>query len=66
MTIPFAAGIHDVDLEVTPATNTLPIRRLCLEDGKSQQVDAVWVHFPSLTLEWLQQRYTGIDRRHYR
>jgi len=38
--IPFATGIDDVDLEVTPATNTLPIRRIGLKEGESQQVDA--------------------------
>jgi uncharacterized protein len=65
-TIPFAPGLHDVDLEVTPATNTLPIRRIGLKEGESRQVDAVWVRFPSLTLERLQQRYTRIGRRRYR
>lgn len=64
-TIPFATGLHDVDLEVTPATNTLPIRRIGLKEDESRQVDAVWVRFPSLTLERLQQRYTRIDRNRY-
>lgn len=59
-TIPFAAGIYDIDLEITPATNTIPIRRLALGEGESQEVDAVWVRFPSLTLERLHQRYTRI------
>ncbi|MGI0049190.1 MAG: putative glycolipid-binding domain-containing protein [Nitrososphaera sp.] len=65
-TIPFATGLHDVDLEVTPATNTLPIRRIGLKEGESRQVDAVWVRFPSLALERLQQRYTRIGRNRYR
>ena len=39
--IPFASGIHDVDIEVTRGTNTLPIRRIGLKEGESQQVDAV-------------------------
>jgi hypothetical protein len=64
--VPFAAGMHDIDLEVTPSTNTLSIRRLALKEGESQQVDAVWVRFPSLTLERLQQRYTRIGRRLYK
>jgi hypothetical protein len=64
--IPFAAGLHDVDLEITPATNTLPIRRIGLKEGESQQVDTVWVRFPSLTTEMLRQRYTRIDRTRYR
>lgn len=65
-TMPFTAGIHDVDLEITPSTNTLPIRRLDLKVGESQQVDAVWVRFPSLTLERLHQRYTRIGQRLYK
>lgn len=46
--IPFATGIHDVDLEVTRAINTLLIRRIGLKEGETQHVDAVWVRFPSL------------------
>lgn len=65
-TIPFAAGLYDVDLEITPATNTLPIRRINLKDGESQQVDAVWIRFPSLAVERLHQRYTRIDHRLYK
>jgi hypothetical protein len=64
--IPFARGLHDVDLEITPATNTLPIRRIGLKEGESQQVDTVWVRFPSLTAKMLRQRYTRIDRRRYK
>lgn len=63
--VPFATGFFDIDLEITPATNTLPIRRLALQEGESAQVDAVWVRFPSLTLERLQQRYTRIEHNRY-
>lgn len=50
-------GVVDVDLGITPATNTLPIRRLSLEPGDEAEVDALWVGFPSLELERLSQRY---------
>lgn len=63
--LPFATGFYDVDLEITPATNTLPLRRLQLGVGESRLVEAVWVRFPSLTVEALQQRYTRIDPRRY-
>lgn len=56
----------DVDLGVTPATNTLPIRRLGLGSGESREVTAVWVKFPELTLERLPQCYTRLSERHYR
>jgi len=55
----------DIDLAVTPATNTLPIRRLNLEVGKSQGVAAAWLKFPELTLEILPQRYTHRDMGRY-
>lgn len=62
----FAEGLFDVDLEVSPATNTLPIHRLSLEVGESKETKAVWVRFPSLTLEPLRQRYTRLSSRLYR
>jgi hypothetical protein len=56
----------DVDLSITPATNTLPIRRLGLAVGESRDVTAAWVRFPDLALETLPQRYTRIAERRYR
>jgi uncharacterized protein len=51
-------GLADVDLQTTPATNTLPIRRLRLGVGDSAETDALWIRFPELRLERLPQRYT--------
>jgi uncharacterized protein len=62
----FASGIVDIDLEITPATNTLPLRRAVLGVGESMQVDALWVRFPALTLEILPQRYTRLASNLYR
>lgn len=59
-------GRSDVDLSVTPATNTLPLRRLELDVGESAEVTAAWVKFPELELEPLPQRYTRVSERHYR
>lgn len=64
--VPFALGLQDVDLEITPASNTLPIRRLALAEGESRPIDAVWVRFPSLRLEPIQQRYTRLGPTLYR
>jgi uncharacterized protein len=55
----------DVDLNVTPATNTLSLRRLNLEVGASAEVVAAWVRFPELTVEPLWQRYTRIAEDRY-
>jgi len=65
--LPTLGQCSDIDLAVTPATNTLPIRRLNLEVGQSQEVTAAWLKFPDLTLEILPQVYTrlGPPRYHY-
>lgn len=58
-------GIADVDLSISPATNTLPIRRMKLHHGESASADALWVRFPGLALERLPQRYTRIDEHRF-
>jgi hypothetical protein len=64
--LPELQGCVDVDLGVTPSTNTLPIRRLGLDSGASELVTAAWVRFPSLEVTPLVQRYTRLDAEHYR
>jgi uncharacterized protein len=52
------AGALDVDLTVTPATNTLPIRRLAhLEAGQAADLRMAWVQFPGLEVLPSAQRY---------
>ncbi|MBN8472808.1 putative glycolipid-binding domain-containing protein [Corallococcus exiguus] len=64
--VPELRGCVDVDLSVTPSTNTLPIRRLGLEPGQSRDVTAAWVRLPDLSLERLEQRYTRLSSTRYR
>jgi hypothetical protein len=59
-------GCVDVDLEVTPATNTLPIRRLRPAIGEAIEPRAAWVRFPLLHVQALRQRYTRLDALRYR
>ena len=56
----------DIDLSVTPSTNTLPIRRLDLKVGESKEVTATWVRFPELVIQPLPQRYTRLTETRYR
>jgi hypothetical protein len=51
------AGSLDVDLTVTPATNTLPIRRLELDIGHAADLRMAWVQFPGLEVIPSDQRY---------
>jgi len=60
------AGCIDLDLNFSPSTNLLPIRRLGLEVGQEAQVRAAWLRFPSFTLEPLEQLYRRIDTTTYR
>lgn len=50
----------DVDLGISPSTNTLPIRRLDLDVGAEAQIDVAWVRFPDLRVERGQQSYARI------
>jgi hypothetical protein len=64
--LPGVRGCDDVDLALTPATNTIPIRRLNLQVGGSESVIAAWVKFPELTVQPLSQRYTRLGKDTYR
>ncbi|MGG4344819.1 putative glycolipid-binding domain-containing protein [Paenibacillus lautus] len=59
------AGMTDIDLGITPSTNTLPIRRLKLKPGQSASMTAVWIQFPSLTIAPLAQQYTRTSEYAY-
>ena len=56
----------DIDLGLTPATNTLPIRRATLAIGEHRDVVAAWISFPALRIEPLFQRYTRLEAMRYR
>lgn len=64
--VPALAGTLDVDLGFTPATNTLPIRRLALAVGAGAPVRTAWLRFPELRLEPLDQTYTREAEQRYR
>jgi hypothetical protein len=60
------AGCTDVDLNFSPSTNLLPIRRLGLGIGAEAEVQAAWLRFPSFALERLDQRYRRLGPESYR
>jgi len=59
-------GAVDLDLNFSPSTNLLPIRRLGLSEGASASVRAAWLRFPRLDLAPLQQSYHRIGPSTYR
>lgn len=63
---PDVKGCTDIDLNFSPSTNTLPIRRLNLAIGNVAEVKAAWLRFPSFKLEMLTQQYRRLDENTYR
>jgi hypothetical protein len=63
---PEVDGCIDVDLNFSPSTNLLPIRRLDLKVGQAAPVRAAWLRFPSFALEPLEQVYERLDTHLYR
>lgn len=63
---PGVTGCIEVDLNFSPSTNLLPIRRLGLAIGQEAGVRVAWLRFPSFTLEPLEQLYRRIDVGTYR
>jgi hypothetical protein len=63
---PAVAGCLDLDLNFSPSTNLLPIRRLDLAVGQTAEVRAAWLRFPEFTLEPLPQVYRRTSATTYR
>ena len=62
---PEVAGCMDVDLNFSPCTNLLPIRRLGLAVGQTASIQVAWLLFPNFKLEPLAQQYTRLDETTY-
>jgi len=65
---PQVAGCLDVDLNFTPATNLIAIRRLALQIDDRAEAPAAWLRFPEFALERLEQHYhrVTLDQYDYR
>jgi uncharacterized protein len=59
-------GAIDVDISVTPFTNTLPIRRLAVRPGDVEEIAVLYVDVPELEVGRRVQRYTGLAERRVR
>ncbi|WP_214469457.1 putative glycolipid-binding domain-containing protein [Mesorhizobium sp. dw_380] len=59
------AGLVDVDLGFTPASNLLAIRRLALGIGETMPAPAAYLTFPALELVRLEQSYRRLDGTRY-
>ncbi|MBA2679099.1 MAG: putative glycolipid-binding domain-containing protein, partial [Ktedonobacteraceae bacterium] len=58
---PLLEGCLDVDLSITPFTNTLPIRRLALQPGMATTLAMAYIALPHMQIKVTKQRYTCLD-----
>lgn len=59
-------GATDIDFAWTPATNTIPIRRLDLESGESAKIDTIYVPFPDREVVRRSQTYERLAAHRWR
>lgn len=59
-------GLHDIDLGFTPATNTLPLRRMPWRIGETRRITVAWFRYPELDVVPAEQLYTRLADRQYR
>jgi hypothetical protein len=64
--VPGVRGCIDLDLNFSPCTNTIAIRRLNPQAGEAVEMRAAWLKFPSFVLEPLDQKYHRLDDHVYR
>lgn len=58
--LPELDGCHDVDIQASPFTNTLAIRRLHLAPGESAELRVAFITVPELEVRAFRQRYTRL------
>jgi hypothetical protein len=59
--VPLLSGCLDVDISLTPYTNTLPIRRLALQPGSQATLPMAYIEAPQMQVQVTQQRYTCLE-----
>jgi uncharacterized protein len=59
-------GCIDVDLELSPITNSLPVNRLQLAVGQVEEIAVAWIRFPTLEIVDARQSYERLSDRTYR
>ena len=59
-------GCMDIDISVSPFTNTLPVNRLKLAIGESYGINVVYIDIPGFRISKEQQLYTRMEKNTYR
>jgi hypothetical protein len=63
--IDFLTGCIDVDISLTPFTNTLPIRRLNLKENETATINVIYFDILNHQIKPVPQRYTRISSTEY-
>ena len=64
--LPDFFGCMDIDISLSPFTNTLPIRRLDYKDRRKHDIAVVYIDLPSGHLKRMRQWYEKVGDRIYR
>ena len=59
------AGCVDIDIPLTPFTNTLPIRRLKLSQNQTQIIKVIYCDLLEQQIKPVQQKYTRLSKTEY-
>ena len=59
-------GCIDIDISLTPFTNTLPINRLNLSKNEQQKINVLYIDILNRQIKSVQQRYTRLSKYQYK
>ncbi|WP_118973146.1 putative glycolipid-binding domain-containing protein [Taibaiella koreensis] len=59
-------GCTDIDISVSPFTNSLPINRLNMAAGATLEITVVYIDIPHFRIAQEHQRYSRLDTHTYR
>jgi len=59
-------GCSDIDISLTPFTNTLPINRLNLKVGEAKEISVIYIDLPTNQCKPSRQRYTNLGNGMYK
>lgn len=58
-------GCMDIDISLTPFTNTLPVKRLSWAPGERRSLNMLYIKLPEFELQQVVQHYTCINKQLY-
>ena len=56
-------GCFEIDITLTPFTNTLPVKRLSLTVGEQKRISVLYIELPEFNIKRVEQIYTRLGER---